>query len=90
MYRRLQVCLFVSLFTSISCAEVYELRTYTTAEGKLDALNARFRDHTVRLFQKHGMESVGYWVPTDEKHADLRAQAPKSQSGCCFLERVFG
>jgi hypothetical protein len=46
-------------------AEVYELRTYTTNEGKLDNLNARFRDHTVGLFQKHGMESVGYWVPTD-------------------------
>ncbi|MCA9120711.1 MAG: NIPSNAP family protein [Planctomycetaceae bacterium] len=47
-------------------AEVFELRTYTTNEGKLDNLNARFRDHTVGLFKKHGMESVGYWVPTDE------------------------
>ena len=47
-------------------AEVYELRTYTTNEGKLDNLNARFRDHTVALFDKHGMESVAYWVPTDE------------------------
>ena len=47
-------------------ADVYELRTYTTNEGKLPNLNARFRDHTVRLFKKHGMESVGYWVPTDE------------------------
>jgi hypothetical protein len=46
-------------------ADVYELRTYTTNEGKLDNLNARFRDHTVRLFEKHGMESVGYWVPAD-------------------------
>ena len=47
-------------------AEVYELRTYTTNEGKLDNLNARFRDHTVRLFEKHGIESVGYWVPADD------------------------
>ena len=46
--------------------EVYELRTYTTNEGKLDKLNAGFRDHTLRLFKKHGIESVGYWVPTDE------------------------
>jgi hypothetical protein len=46
-------------------AQVYELRTYTTNEGKLDNLNARFRDHTVQLFEKHGMESVGYWVPAD-------------------------
>ncbi|MCA9147163.1 MAG: NIPSNAP family protein [Planctomycetaceae bacterium] len=50
----------------IALAEVYELRTYTTNEGKLDNLNARFRDHTVALFKKHGMESVGYWVPTDD------------------------
>ena len=47
-------------------AEIYELRTYTTNEGKLDDLHARFRDHTVTLFKKHGMESVGYWVPADE------------------------
>ncbi len=46
-------------------AEVYELRTYTANPGKLDALQARFRDHTIRLFKKHGIESVGYWVPTD-------------------------
>jgi hypothetical protein len=46
-------------------ADVYELRTYTTKEGKLDNLNARFRDHTVQLFTKHDMESIGYWVPTD-------------------------
>ena len=46
---------------------IFELRTYTAAEGKLDALNARFRDHTNKLFVKHGMELVGYWTPTDEK-----------------------
>lgn len=50
-------------------ADVYELRTYTTHEGKLDNLNARFRDHTVRLFAKHGIESVGYWVPTEGPEA---------------------
>jgi hypothetical protein len=44
---------------------VFELRTYTAAEGKLDALNARFRDHTNKLFAKHGMEMIGYWTPTD-------------------------
>lgn len=49
-----------------SSAEVYELRTYTTNDGKLDDLNTRFRDHTVSLFKKHGMESVGYWVPADQ------------------------
>lgn len=44
---------------------VFELRTYHTNDGKLDALHARFRDHTVGLFAKHGMTNVGYWVPQD-------------------------
>lgn len=44
---------------------VYELRTYTTLPGRLDALLERFRAHTIRLFEKHGMRNVGYWVPTD-------------------------
>jgi NIPSNAP len=45
---------------------VFEMRTYYCHPGRLDALNKRFRDHTVRLFTKHGMEHVGYWVPTDK------------------------
>ncbi len=46
---------------------VFEIRTYHANEGKLDALNARFRDHTVKLFEKHGMKNIGYWIPTDNK-----------------------
>ncbi len=46
-------------------SRVFELRTYHAAPGKLDALHARFRDHTNDLFKKHGMTVVGYWVPTD-------------------------
>src|SRR6516162_10538710 len=42
---------------------VFELRTYYAAPGKLDALHARFRDHTCKLFEKHGMTNIGYWVP---------------------------
>src|SRR3974390_3635829 len=44
---------------------VYEMRTYTCNEGKLEALKARFRDHTIAIFNRHGIESVGYWVPQD-------------------------
>ena len=44
---------------------VYEMRTYTTHDGRLPALEARFRDHTMRLFEKHGMRNVGYWTPVD-------------------------
>jgi heme-degrading monooxygenase HmoA len=45
---------------------VYELRTYTAAEGKLEALEARFKNHTMKLFEKHGMKNVMYWKPTNE------------------------
>ena len=44
---------------------VYELRTYTAAPGKFDALNTRFRDHTLRIFAKHGVKNVVYWTPTE-------------------------
>ena len=49
---------------------VYELRTYTAEPGRLPALNARFKNHTMRLFEKHGMQNVMYWIPTDEKLKD--------------------
>jgi hypothetical protein len=45
---------------------VYELRVYHANEGKLDALVARFRDHTDAIFKRHGMTSSAYWLPTDE------------------------
>lgn len=44
---------------------VFEIRTYTTEDGKLNALQARFRDHTMKLFEKHGMTNIGYWTPAD-------------------------
>jgi hypothetical protein len=44
---------------------VFELRTYTAPEGKLDALQTRFRDHTMRIFERHGMTNIGYWLPQD-------------------------
>src|SRR5947207_66667 len=50
---------------------LFELRTYYTAPGKLDDLNARFRDHTTKLFEKHGMENIGYWTPMDNKENKL-------------------
>lgn len=49
---------------------VYELRTYTAPEGKLPELQQRFRDHTLRIFEKHGMKNVGYWVPQDAPAKD--------------------
>jgi NIPSNAP len=49
-----------------SANRVFEMRTYYTHEGKLDDLQARFRNHTTRLFEKHGMTNVGYWVPREQ------------------------
>lgn len=49
---------------------VFEIRTYTANEGKLDELHARFRDHTTKLFEKHGMTNIGYWVPMDEPESE--------------------
>jgi hypothetical protein len=43
----------------------FEMRTYYAAPGKLEELNKRFRDHTCRLFEKHGMKNIGYWIPAD-------------------------
>ncbi len=44
---------------------IFELRVYTANPGKLEALHKRFREHTNRLFKKHGIELIGYWTPTD-------------------------
>jgi hypothetical protein len=46
-------------------SRVYELRTYTAVEGRLDALHGRFRDHLLGFFKKHGMTNVGYFKPMD-------------------------
>ncbi len=69
----------------------YELRIYTAAEGKLAALNARFRDHTCKLFEKHGLTNVGYWVPVDKSDSRLiyvissPSQAAHKKSWQAFL-----
>jgi hypothetical protein len=49
---------------------VFELRTYHAAPGKLEALNDRFRNHTNKLFAKHGMTIIGFWTPTDPQKAE--------------------
>ena len=55
---------------------VFELRTYTTHPGKLDALHARFRNHTMKLFEKHGMTNIVYTTPMD---------APQSENTLVYL-----
>ena len=55
---------------------VFELRTYTAPEGRLPELQARFRNHTMRIFNKHNMTSIAYWVPQD---------APNSQNTLIYV-----
>jgi hypothetical protein len=70
MRLRAWVLIAVALFAGAAVAadsphRVFEIRTYTTPEGKLDALNKRFREHTMKIFERHGMVNIGYWMPQD-------------------------
>ena len=82
MHIALSACLALAAIVTPASAQhdnpdprtaVYALRTYYAAPGKLAALNARFREHTLKLFAKHGMRNVAYWneQPTQE-HPDGR------------------
>jgi hypothetical protein len=52
--------------TDQAATGVYELRVYHAAAGKLGELESRFREHTVKLFDRHGIKSIAYWTPLDE------------------------
>src|SRR5262245_17324224 len=74
--KTLLLSMTAALFASTALAadkdtRCYELRTYYAAPGKLDELNARFRNHTMKLFEKHGMQNVGYWVPLENTNNRL-------------------
>jgi len=56
--------------SATSTTTVYELRVYHAYEGKLDDLLRRFREHTTKLFEKHGIRNVAYWTPTDDPLKD--------------------
>jgi hypothetical protein len=51
---------------------VFELRTYYASPGKMTALHARFRDHTIKLFEKHGLTVVGFWSPIDSAQVEKK------------------
>lgn len=83
--KTLQLLLIFSLMSiltqnsSQAADRFFEMRTYITNEGKLCDLHKRFRDHTNRLFKKHGMEQVGYWTPTDKEDTLVYILAYPSQ-----------
>jgi hypothetical protein len=60
---------FSSLAGSKNLQHVYELRMYHVNEGKIDALIARFGDHTDAIFKRHNMKSIGYWRPEDAPYS---------------------
>ena len=68
---------------------LYELRTYTTNEGKLDNLHSRFSDHTMVLFEKHGIKNVGYWIPTDKPNTLVYIIAHKSADAAQASWKAF-
>lgn len=83
-------CLFLSALAVLLCAApnlahaddeamIYELRTYYCNPGKLPALHARFRDHTMKLFEKHGMKNIAYWTPADQEDTLVYIIAHKSE-----------
>lgn len=87
-----------SLFTSSVYADnevgpVFELRTYKATPGNMDKLLDRFRQHTMRLFEKHGMTNIGYWVPTDPELAEdtlIYILRHDSQAAADASWRAFG
>ena len=69
---------FLLMATAVLAADTrcYELRIYTANKGKMEALNARFRNHTCKLFEKHGLTNVGYWVPVDSMWNETNTNGP--------------
>jgi hypothetical protein len=70
----LTLCFLITMTTSLLKAadtRCYEMRTYYAAEGKLEDLNARFRNHTCKLFEKHGIANIGYWMPVENAQRKL-------------------
>jgi hypothetical protein len=62
---------FSTGFAAEKESRFFELRTYYAAPGKLDDLHARFRDHTMKIFEKHGMTNIGYWTPVENPENTL-------------------
>lgn len=65
------VFLAAAVFAQSRDTRYFELRIYHAATGKLDALITRFSDHTTKLFEKHGMQNIGYWVPVNNEKNTL-------------------
>jgi hypothetical protein len=54
-----------------AASRIYEMRVYYATPGNLEILIGRFRNHTIKLFEKHGMKHEGFWLPVDNKDNKL-------------------
>ncbi|MEM7080993.1 MAG: NIPSNAP family protein [Pseudomonadota bacterium] len=70
--------------------DLYELRTYHANEGKIDALHARFRNHTMALFEKHGMKNIAYWHPAEQPDTLIYIIAHKNADAAAASWAAFG
>ena len=74
------ICAVIVGFSGVLSAEVFEWRTYETHEGKMGDLENRFKNHTMALFEKHGIKNVGYWMTEDGKLTYLVKHESKEQA----------
>ncbi len=79
----------IQVYAEKAEGSVYELRTYTAAEGRLPDLHRRFSDHTLRLFEKHGMKNVIYWTPTEEEDTLVYLLSHKSEAAAKQSWKAF-
>ena len=102
-YRHLAVCVGLLIPATMTFANpyqqaaeqtppswIYELRTYTSHPGKLDALEDRFRNHTMALFEKHGIINVSYWKPLDTPNTLIYLVAHRSELDAASAWQAFG
>lgn len=69
---------------------VFEVRTYIASAGKFDDLQARFRDHTIRIFERHGMKSIAYWIPLDQRNTLVYIIQHESREAAARNWKAFG
>jgi hypothetical protein len=79
MLKKILIAAALMVTTMQAADRVFELRTYTTNEGKLPDLLKRFREHTTQIFEKHGMTNIGYWVPKDKPNTLIYVLAYRSR-----------
>src|SRR5262245_2054960 len=78
--KRLVLALLLTAMAIQADNRIFELRTYTALDGKLNDLVARFRNHTLKLFEKHGMQNIGYWVAKDTPNTLIYVVAHKDRA----------